>query len=185
MCWGQITSPGPEGHTGLGAVAQGSQLDAGGLRQQTRGVHDRGVLVANGSTRVFSSRIHPPPCRAQPHSLLLSWLHMATSRGHTRPRPQKPEVAASLKWAGVSTPEVGSPVGVLWRGPFPAVGGIPRWGELRALQGLGATWASAFLPRTTVEWGTSRRCGLSPGAAAGVTYKNAGMQDKVQPARAR
>ena len=103
---------------------------------------------------------------------------------HQAPYPEA-EVAASLEWAGVSTSEVGSPVGVLWRGPFPAVGGIPRWGELRALQGLGATWASAFLPRTTVEWGTSRRCGLSPGAAAGVTYKNAGMQDKIQPARAR
>lgn len=170
---------------GWGAVAQGSQLDAGGLRWQKRGMHERGVLLANCSTRVFSSRIHPPPCRAQPHSLLLSWLHMATSWGHTRPRPRKPEVAASLEGAGVSTPEVGSPVGVLRRTPFSAVGEIPGWGELRALQGLGATWASAFLPRTTVEWPTSRRCGPSPGAAAGVTCKNAGMQGKVQPARAR
>ena len=182
---GETQDPASLPRSGLRAVAQRSQLDAGGLRRQKRGVHDRGVLVANGSTRLFPSRIHPPPCRAQPRSLLLSCLHVATSRGHTRPRPQKPEVAASLERAGVSTPEVGSPVGVLWRGPFPALGGIPRWGERRALQGLGATWASAFLPRTTVEWGTSRRCGPSPGAAAGVTGKNAGMQDKVQPARER
>lgn len=113
-------------------------------------MYGRGVLVANCSTRVFSSRMHPPPCWAQPHSLLLSRLHVATNWGHTGPRP--PKAGSRCR-----PPLVGRPLhtrssgGAVRRGPFSAAMGIPGWVELHALQGLGATWASAFLPRTAVE----------------------------------
>lgn len=140
----------PYPSAGSGAVAQSSQLDTGRLRRRKRGVHGQGVLVAICSTRVFSSRMHPPPCQAQPHSLRLSRLRMPAGRAESTPgpAPQKPEAAAGLLWwAGLSTPEVRG----VRRGPFSAAVGLPGWGELHALQGLGTTWASAFLPRTTVE----------------------------------
>ena len=129
----------PHAAAGSVRVARSSQLAPGGLRRARLCM--AGACWRPTAAAGFSPpSCHPPPSRAQPQLRAA----LLTGRGH---QLRVPEAAGHGGWSGVSAPEAG---GRGLRGPFSTVG-TPGRGVLSPLQGLGATWASAFLLPTTVE----------------------------------